>query len=103
MGVHQMIVNSLQMCQPEMCTELSSNVFLSGGNTKFNGLPARLRKELAVFPIGDQIRVKTPVHREHSAWIGGSMMASLSTFEDLSVSKLEYEEIGFPVLHRKCF
>lgn len=38
--------------------------------------------------------------RIHSAWIGGSILGSLSTFEKMCISKEEYLEYGHEVIHR---
>ena len=35
-----------------------------------------------------------PADRKQSVWMGGSMLASLSTFKQMSISKGEYEEYG---------
>merc|ERR1712106_728399 len=34
--------------------------------------------------------------REYSVWIGGSILASLSTFQQMWISKQEYDECGHP-------
>lgn len=34
------------------------------------------------------------IERKFASWIGGSIMASLGTFQQLWISKLEYEEQG---------
>jgi actin, other eukaryote len=35
--------------------------------------------------------------------IGGSILASLSTFQTMWIKKEEYEEAGPTIVHRKCF
>jgi actin-related protein len=40
--------------------------------------------------------------RLYSVWIGGSILASLATFQTMWITKAEYDEFG-PVMHRKCF
>jgi len=35
--------------------------------------------------------------------IGGSILASLSTFQTMWIKKEEYEEAGPTLVHRKCF
>ena len=37
------------------------------------------------------------------AWIGGSILSSLSTFQSMWISKAEYDESGPAIVHRKCF
>ncbi|XP_026025217.1 actin-1-like [Astatotilapia calliptera] len=44
-----------------------------------------------------------PPERKYSVWIGGSILASLSTFQDMWISKQEYDESGASIVHRKCF
>ena len=41
--------------------------------------------------------------RKHAAWLGGSILASLSTFQPMWISKREYECDGPAIVHRKCF
>ncbi|KAF6770857.1 hypothetical protein AHF37_10610 [Paragonimus kellicotti] len=44
-----------------------------------------------------------PPERKYSVWIGGSILASLSTFQQMWISKQEYDESGPGIVHRKCF
>ncbi|KAL0567363.1 hypothetical protein V5O48_014629 [Marasmius crinis-equi] len=39
-----------------------------------------------------------PAKRKHSVWIGGSILASLSTFQNMWITQLEYDESGL-----ECF
>ena len=39
--------------------------------------------------------------RKYSVWIGGSILASLSTFQQMWISKQEYDESGPSIVHRK--
>ena len=41
--------------------------------------------------------------KRYSVWAGGSVLASLRSFEDSWVTREEYDEIGPSVIHRKCF
>jgi actin-related protein len=41
--------------------------------------------------------------RKYSVWIGGSILSSLSTFQQMWISKTEYDESGPTIVHRKCF
>ena len=69
---------------------------------------ARLRafqtKELtALAPSTMKIKVVAPPERKYSVWIGGSILSSLSTFQQMWISKNEYDESGPSIVHRKCF
>ena len=43
-----------------------------------------------------------PLERRFANFIGGSIMASLGTFQQLWVSKLEYEDEGPSCIDRRC-
>lgn len=77
---------------------------MSGGTTMFEGIATRVQKEVeALAPASMKIKVIAPPERQYSVWIGGSILSSLSTFQQMWVSKNEYEEMGPAVVHRKCF
>ena len=44
----------------------------------------------------------TPQERRFAVWIGGSILASLGSFQQLWMSKAEYEEQGAQGILRKC-
>jgi actin len=51
-----------------------------------------------------KIKIIAPPERKYSVWIGGSILASLSTFQQMWISKQEYDEWGGPsIVHSKCF
>ena len=103
-GIHQTICKSIQKCDIDLRKVLYGNIALSGGNTLFEGISKRIPKEISnLTPSSKRIKVIAPPERKYSAWIGGSILASLSTFEQMWVYSEEYDEIGPVVVHRKCF
>ncbi|EFC37569.1 hypothetical protein NAEGRDRAFT_74761 [Naegleria gruberi] len=81
-----------------------SRVLLSGASSLFPGIEDRLHHELfALSPVSANVRVDAPSERKISTFIGASILGSLSTFENLAISKDQYEEVGPCVVHRKCF
>eukprot|EP01084_Bolivina_argentea_P234574 394914_1 len=50
----------------------------------------------------DGINIVAKTHRKYSAWVGGSIVASLDAFQDQWITKSEYDEIGTTILDRKC-
>ena len=64
-----------------------------------------MTKELtALAPSTMKIKVVAPPERKYSVWIdGGSILASLSTFQSMWISKDEYDKSGPAIVHRKCF
>ena len=103
-GIHETCFNSVMKCDDDIHRDLYDNILLSGGSTMFPGIADRMAKEMRFLaPQTAKIRVIAPPERKYSAWIGGSIMASLSTFEEISISKQEYDEFGPSIVHRKCF
>lgn len=49
-----------------------------------------------------KIKIVAPPERRFSVWIGGSILASLSTFGNTWITSEEYDEIGPQIVHRKC-
>ncbi|KAF9761596.1 actin [Nosema granulosis] len=104
MSIHDTIFDSIKACDVDIRKDLYANIVLSGGSTLFPGLAVRLDKEIrALAPSSVKINVVSPPERKYSVWIGGSIVASLSTFQEMWVSKQEYQEYGPFIVHRKCF
>jgi len=102
-GIHKLTFDSIMKCDVDIRRDLYKNIVMSGGTTMFTGIPARLEKEMkALAPQGMDIKVIAPPERKYSVWIGGSILASLSTFEEMWVTKEEYDESGPTIVHRKC-
>jgi len=102
-GVHRLTFDSIMKCDVDIRRDLYKNIVMSGGTTMFEGIPERLEKEMkALAPQGMDIKVIAPPERKYSVWIGGSILASLSTFEEMWVTKEEYDESGPTIVHRKC-
>eukprot|EP01116_Phalansterium_solitarium_P016058 TRINITY_DN3638_c0_g1_i1.p2 TRINITY_DN3638_c0_g1~~TRINITY_DN3638_c0_g1_i1.p2 ORF type:complete len:150 (-),score=64.92 TRINITY_DN3638_c0_g1_i1:390-839(-) len=103
-GIHETVFNSLMKCDVDIRPQLWGNVVLSGGSTMFPGIDDRMTKELTMLAEpAMKIKVVAPPDRKFSAWIGGSMLASLSTFRQMCISKDEYDECGPSIVHRRCF
>jgi len=70
----------------------------------FTGISERMMKELsALAPSKMKINVVAPPERKYSVWTGGSILSSLSTSQQIWISKGEYDESGPTIVHRKCF
>ena len=102
-GFHGLAYKSIQKCDIDVRRDLYSNVVLSGGTTMYKGLPERLEKELKTLVTAADIKVVAPPERKYSVWIGGSILSSLTTFQNQWVNKSEYDEAGPGIVHSKCF
>ena len=99
-------MESISKCENDISRELFSNIVLAGGNTMFDGFAERLRTEIETHVPGKLLKgleVVAPPERKYSTWIGGSILASLSTFGGMWISANEYNETGPQIVHRKCF
>ena len=103
-GIHETVYNSIMKCDVDIRKDLYANIVLSGGSSMFPGIADRLQKEItALAPSTMKIKVIAPPERKYSVWIGGSILASLSSFQQMWISKQEYNESGPSIVHRKCF
>lgn len=103
-GIHNTTFNSIKTADIDIRRDLYHNIVMSGGSTMFPGIAARVQKEMDLLaPTSMKVKVIAPPERQYSVWIGGSILASLSTFQQMWISKKEYEEIGPSIVHRKCF
>jgi actin-related protein len=103
-GIHTAAYNSIMKCDVDIRKDLYANTVLSGGTTMYPGIADRMQKEItAQAPAAMKIKIIAPPERKYSVWIGGSILASLSTFQQMWISKQEYDEAGPSIVHRKCF
>jgi actin-related protein len=103
-GIHETTYNSIMKCDVDIRKDLYGNIVLSGGTTMFSGIADRMQKEItALAPSTMKIKIIAPPERKYSVWIGGSILSSLSTFQQMWISKAEYDESGPSIVHRKCF
>jgi len=102
-GIHELTFQSIMKCDIDIRKDLYKNTVLSGGTTMFPFIEDRLQNEMKTLaPAGNDIKIIAPPERKYSVWIGGSILASLSTFEEMWVTKQEYDESGPTIVHRKC-
>jgi len=103
-GIHVTTFDSIMKCDIDIRKDLYANTVLSGGSTLYQGIADRMQKELVeLAPNTMKIKIIAPPERKYSVWIGGSILASLATFQQMWISKAEYDESGPSIVHRKCF
>lgn len=105
-GFHNMILESINKCDVDLRKELLSNIILTGGNTLFAGFPDAMQKKLLdIAPQNAKVKLIAYPHtieRRYSAWIGGSILSSLGSFQSMWISKAEYDEFGSYIVEKKC-
>ncbi|CAF1556216.1 unnamed protein product, partial [Rotaria sp. Silwood1] len=102
--IHETTYNSIMKCDGDIRKDLYANTVLSGGSTMYPGIADRMQKEItSLAPSTMKIKIIAPPERKYFVWMGGSILASLSTFQQMWISKQEYDESGPSIVHRKCF
>jgi actin-related protein len=103
-GIHETAYNTILKCDIDIRKILYRNIVLAGGNMVLPGIAERLQIELVgLAPPSVTVQVNAPADRKYSTWIGGSILASLNSFQSMWISKEEYDEAGPNIVHRKCF
>jgi len=104
-NIAQICYKSIQKCDIIKRKEFYNTIVLSGGSSLFKGLPKRLTKEIKkLVPeiMKEQVKVIADPERRYSVWIGASIITSKSTFDQMWITKKEYEESGPKIVHSKC-
>ena len=102
-GIHHTCNQAISLCGNDIREELYKNIVLAGGNSLFPGISEKLQEEVTYLaPSTMNVKVIAPPDRKYSAWIGGSMLASMSSFQPMWVTKQEYDEHGPTIVCHKC-
>ncbi|KAI3383656.1 hypothetical protein SNEBB_009244 [Seison nebaliae] len=101
-GVHEILRYSVAMCDLDLRKNLYQSIILAGGTTIMKNFPDRLMEELKqIAPKDIKLKIHASRDRASSAWIGGSILASLGSFTKMWVTKKEYEEVGKNLMRKK--
>jgi len=109
LGFHQLLNEAITCSDVDLRKPLYSSILLAGGTTLLDGLGKRLLNEVKkLAPSNMKIKITAPPERQTSTWIGGSILASLSTFRRMTISADEYKEASdlndkHELVHSKTF
>jgi len=102
-GIHQVVVDSINRVDLDLRKSLYANVVLSGGSTLYKDFGTRLLNEVRKLAVKDiKIKIYAPPERKYSTWIGGSILAGLSSFKKMWVSAEDFQEDP-EIIHKKSF
>ena len=91
-GIHQIVVDAINRTDLDLRKSLFGNIVLSGGSTLTKGFGDRLLHEVQRLAVKDmRIKIFAPPERKYSTWIGGSILAGLSTFRKVSDAHCAYQ------------
>jgi centractin len=95
-GLHQIVVDAINRTDMDLRKALFGSIVLSGGSTMIKGFGDRLLHEVQRLAVKDmRIKIFAPPERLYSTWIGGSILAGLSTFRKMYVSIDDWHESKF--------
>lgn len=96
------LTHAISQCDMYVRKELYSDILLSGGTTMTTGFGERLLSETrGLAPKDIMIKIWAPAKRTLSAWIGGSILASLASFKgQMLISRKAYAEHGGSAIFR---
>ena len=90
LGAGHVVTTSVGMCDVDLRPALYGNVVVTGGNTCLNGFIERLNRDLSIKTPSTMrfklIAANGPQERRYGSWIGGSILASLGSFQQMYVN-----------------
>lgn len=101
-GLPQMVSDAISRADLDLRGPLYESIVLSGGSTLYRGFGDRLIQELKQTAAANtKIKAYAPPERKYSTWIGGSILAGLSTFKKMWVSVDDWHE-NPELIHTRC-
>ncbi|XP_004394097.1 PREDICTED: uncharacterized protein LOC101384759 [Odobenus rosmarus divergens] len=83
-GIHMKAFQSISSCSSALWKVLFGHSVLSGGTGSWSGLRFRMQREIsALVSPTVNVKVSTCPSPIYNAWLGGSILCSLSTFKDM--------------------
>ncbi|XP_022096719.1 actin-like [Acanthaster planci] len=103
-GIQEVTTTSITGCEREFRHDMYKNIVLAGSSTMFPGIGDRMQREIvARAPPTMKVNVIAPPERKYLVWIGGSIIASLSSFQESCITKEDYEESGPSVINTQNY
>uniref|UniRef100_A0A0A9WI68 Beta-centractin n=1 Tax=Lygus hesperus TaxID=30085 RepID=A0A0A9WI68_LYGHE len=96
LGIHELLSEAIGLADMDLRRTLFQNIVISGGTSLLPGFSVRVLNELKKkAPKDVKVKLSVPKERLYSAWIGGSILASLESFHNnMMVTKKEYDDHG---------
>ena len=101
----QEVLEKQKSADESLANSLLGSVVVCGGTAAMTGFSERIQNELSQMYSGSAVKCfsgQTNEDKQHSAWIGGSIVGSLGAFANLWITKREYEEHGVGIVGKKC-
>jgi len=80
------VVNAINRADMDLRRGLYESIVLSGGSTLTRGFGDRLLHEIQRMAVKDmRIKIYAPPERKYTTWLGGSILAGLTTFKKVHI------------------
>ncbi|KAF4667015.1 Actin-like 6A [Perkinsus chesapeaki] len=114
-GLHKMIMEVVPQIDVDVRSRVCQSITITGGQSCIENLPQRLRQCLGPASGGDsgvssvpslsRVRIlvgETQAEQRAASWLGASVLGSLSSFQQLMITKKEWLEKGPARLGQNC-
>ena len=105
-GVHLNLYQSILSVDMDMKKSIYQNIVLAGRASLLPGFVERIEYEVtALAPPTIGVKASCVEQRDgpKAAWLGGSILSGSQTFDQMWISKADYEETGPAIVKSKCF
>jgi actin-related protein len=104
-GLPDLTIKGLHSCNLDIRKDVYNTIVITGGTSLLPGLAERLKKGVEDLRYHNTYKVGIVAAPERGigSWVGGSILGSLTNFHDSLVTRLEYDESGPTIVHRRCF
>lgn len=103
-GVQKLVREVIFKLNPDYKSQIMNNLIITGGTTSTKGFYERFQRELHEQLCNYKSRfffLDRQTDRTISAWLTGSVIGSMSGFENLVMTRHEYQEHGLTIIDRK--
>ena len=91
-SLFSIVESSINSCDVDDRRDLWANIVIAGGFSLTQNMDCVINHNLQ--STGNKVKVIATGERKYSPWIGGSILASLSTFDQMYVRPGVYDELG---------
>ncbi|KAJ5075064.1 actin-7-related [Anaeramoeba ignava] len=103
-AIHETVFNSIMKFEPSKQKDFLCHILLTGRSSFFPGIQERFQAELYSL-LNPKTPLKVVLNQDfkYTAWVGGSILASLTCNYHMWIRKEEYKESGCQIVHKKCY
>lgn len=106
----QVVDDVIQSCPIDVRKGLYKNIVLSGGTTMFRNFHSRLQRDMRQLVkdrLGEragkmEVNVVSHERQRYAVWYGGSVVGSSPQFNQIAISKAQYDEEGPSICRRNA-